>query len=249
MRIHCNASTVRNLPFFSTLTDAELREVLQGVQHRTYPPRSLIVRSGDVADGLGFVLSGCVHVLLGNGHGREVIVAVLGPNDFFGESGLLQGGPRLEDVQSHTACDILYVPRKTLLDCLQRNPAAAMFFGRALADRLAAAHLKIGSLAFADVYCRVAHVLLENSREQGNEWLVEPGSELIASMVGASREMVSRVVKNMIEHGIARRYKRKLIIVDRGALVHRVTGGTSPRGSENKDLIGRSPRPAVQPLT
>ncbi|MGZ8198284.1 MAG: cyclic nucleotide-binding domain-containing protein, partial [Burkholderiales bacterium] len=103
MRIQCKPSTVRSLPFFSALTEEELAEVLKAVQHRTYPARATIVRAGDPADGLYFILSGRVHVSLSNGHGREVIVAILGPNHFFGETGLLEGGARSEDVHSHDA--------------------------------------------------------------------------------------------------------------------------------------------------
>jgi CRP/FNR family cyclic AMP-dependent transcriptional regulator len=247
MRIQCKPSTVRSLPFFSALTEEELAEVLKAVQHRTYPARATIVRAGDPADGLYFILSGRVHVSLSNGHGREVIVAILGPNHFFGATGLLEGGARTEDVHSHDACDVLFAPRRTLLDCVQRNPASAMFLLRELAARVADANAKIASLALLDVYSRVARVIVDNVRDVRGDMVVEPGSELIAAMVGASREMVSRVVKDMIGKGMVRRYKRKLIVLDRASLVRRAASVIEDR-SEKVDTYVRPSPPAAQPF-
>lgn len=248
MRIQCKPSTVRSLPFFSALTDDELAEVLKSVQHRTYPPRATILRAGDTADALYFILSGRAHVLLSNGHGREVIVAILGPNQFFGESGLLEGGVRGENVQSHDACDVLYVPRRVLLDCMQHNAAAALFLLRDLANRVADANGKIASLALLDVYSRVARVLVETCRDVRGDMMVEPGSELIAAMVGASREMVSRVVKDMLRKGMVRRYKRKLIVLDREALLRRATSSVEETLEKSGESFVRSSPPAALPF-
>jgi CRP-like cAMP-binding protein len=101
---------------------------------------------------------------------------------------------------------------------LQRNPAAAMFMMRVLADRLAAAERQIATFALVDVYGRVARLLLEYARSRDGEWVVELRSTVIAAMVGASREMVSRVLREMIEHGLLRRSKRKLIVLDHASL-------------------------------
>jgi len=72
------------------------------------------------------------------------------------------------------------------------------------------------------VYGRVARLLLESGRETDGEWRVELGTEQIAAMVGASREMVSRVLKEMTESGTLGRDKRKLIVLDRAAVADRI---------------------------
>jgi predicted regulator of amino acid metabolism with ACT domain len=76
----------------------------------------------------------------------------------------------------------------------------------------------MGNLALTDVYGRVAQVLVESGHEVNREWHVDVGAEQIAAMVGASREMVSRVVRCMIEKRLVRRFKRRLIVLDRDAL-------------------------------
>jgi hypothetical protein len=87
----------------------------------------------------------------------------------------------------------------------------------------------MANLALTDVYGRVAQVLVESGREVDGEWHVDVGSEQIAAMVGASREMVSRVIKCMIEKRLLRRYKRKLIVLERETLA-------APANGRNGDI-------------
>jgi CRP/FNR family cyclic AMP-dependent transcriptional regulator len=84
------------------------------------------------------------------------------------------------------------------------------------------AHRKLATVALMDVYERVADVLVETSRCIAGELVVEPGSEEIARMVGASREMVSRVISVMVRRGLVRRQRRKVIIVECDALARLV---------------------------
>ena len=209
---------LRALPLFSLLTEEQLAYIAPTLRRRSYPARTFVVCAGDTAEGLYFILSGNVHVIHEDGDAREVIIAALGPNQFFGESSLFQVTPGLQAAQSQDPCEILFVPKTLLLQLLERNPAAAMFMMRTLANRLAAAQRQIASFALIDVYGRVARVILENVHVKDGEYVVELRSTVIAAMVGASREMVSRVVREMIGHGLLRRSKRKLIVLDRASL-------------------------------
>ena len=220
-RIFCNSSTLKGVPLFSTLNDAEVGAMLPLMQQRSYRPRACILRAGEVADGLYVILTGHVRVLVDDGEGHQAILSVLGPNEFFGEVGLLDAGPRFTNVHAQQQCEILYVPRNLLFEWLERDRAAALSMLRTVTARLADAQQKIVSLALMDVYGRVARLLLDHSRDTNGEWLVQAGSEQIAAMVGASREMVSRVVKDMIVRGVVRRHKRKLIVLDRSSLSER----------------------------
>jgi CRP/FNR family cyclic AMP-dependent transcriptional regulator len=83
-------------------------------------------------------------------------------------------------------------------------------------------HRKIEGLALMGVRERVARVLLEAGQDADGEWRVALGTEQIAAMVGASREMVSRVLKGMTESGAVRRERRKLIVLDRSAIEDRI---------------------------
>lgn len=173
------------------------------------------------------ILSGRVRVLIDSGESREFIVEMLGPHEFFGEMALLDGAGCSVTVESLEPCEILYIPRKRMLECLQQNASAAMLLLASTLARLRDAHRKLEGLVMMTVYGRVARVLLENGNESNGEWHVELGTEQIAAMVGASREMVSRVLKEMTATGSLRRDKRKLIVLDRPAVAAVERGTTS----------------------
>jgi CRP/FNR family cyclic AMP-dependent transcriptional regulator len=244
MSVLCNPSMLKGMPLFSSLSEAELTAILQAAQHRSYAARTCILRAGENGDGLHVILAGRVRIVLDDGEGHEIIVAVLGPNDFFGEIELIDSSPRFANFDCTQPTEVLHIPKRVALDWLERDPAAAMLMLRTVTRRLADAHHKIGNLALVNVYGRVSQVLLEAGREGANgEWLVEPGAEQIAAMVGASREMVSRVVKDMINRGIVRRHKRKLIVMDRLSLQE---GHCRP--AKKKDAVTASNLVSSQPL-
>ena len=211
---------LKALPLFRTLTDDELAALLPSLKQRSYHARQFILRTGERTDGLYFILSGRVKILLEDGHGGELIVTTLGPNEVFGEMGLVDGGPRSATVEAYDACEVLFVAGKNLDECLQRNFTAVTSVLRTVVERLRTANQKIRDLALVDVYGRVANTLVDTCVKQEGEWIVEPGSEQIALMVGASREMVSRVLKEMIAAGLICRKRRKLVVLDREALAH-----------------------------
>jgi len=244
MTLAFDASLLKSLPLFSTLNEHEFAAMLPAMQQRTYTPRTCILRAGESGEGLYVVLSGRVRVLLDDGEGHEIIVSVFGPNEFFGEIELMDGGPRLANFDCIQPTEVLHIPRKIVVEWLERDPAASMLLLRTVTRRLADAHQKIGNLALVNVYGRVARVLLEEGHEGATgEWHVEPGAEQIAAMVGASREMVSRVVKDMITRGLVRRHKRKLIVIDRQLLLE---GHCRP--AQKKDAAMASSVPSSQSL-
>lgn len=247
-RFICNPAILKTLPLFSSLPDAQLASLMPCVEHRRYRERAVISRASDEADGLYVILAGRVKLVLDDGEGRELIIATLGAREFFGEIGLISGGPRTSNVESREACEILYVPRPAVLECLRTNPVAALSMLSALAARLGEAQQKLQRIALLDVYGRVAHVLLESGRHADGRWLVEPGAEEIASMVGASREMVSRVLNEMIRKAVVRREKRRLIVLDRTALEERSWRTREAPAEQKKDAVAASKRPSSEAL-
>ena len=213
-----NPDALRKLPLFSALTASQLTWVAAAIKHRTYPAGACIVPAGETADGLYVILSGRVRVVHEDAEGHALIVADLGAHEFFGEMGLIDSTPCPASIRAVDRCEVIWMPRKIFIECIEDNAGAALCMLRRSLERLCAAHHKMANLALMNVYGRVARVLLENGHETNGEWRVDTGSEQIAAMVGASREMVSRVVKSMIVKGAVRRHKRKLIVLDRGAL-------------------------------
>jgi CRP/FNR family cyclic AMP-dependent transcriptional regulator len=221
---------LRKLPPFAWFTETQLTWALPATERRTYGAHTAIVKAGDKAEGLYILLSGQVRLVHEDGEGHELVAEILREHQFFGELGLFDGADCPVTIETESACEVLFVPRKVVLECLEDNARAAMCMLRSAVSRLCATHHKLAKIALTSVSERVAMVLFENGSDAEGEWRVNVGAEQIASMVGASREMVSRVIKVLIEKGIVRRLRRKLIVIDRDAL----TG-----------CFGRPARPAV----
>jgi CRP/FNR family cyclic AMP-dependent transcriptional regulator len=123
-------------------------------------------------------------------------------------------------------CEILYISKQAFMTCLKDNFDVAMLMLRSVVGRLREADRKIASLALMDVHGRVARLIMDVAKEVEGAWVVDTGSEEMARMVGASREMVSRVLKEMRDSGLIRRDKRKIIVLDRGSMDQRSQTGS-----------------------
>jgi CRP/FNR family cyclic AMP-dependent transcriptional regulator len=145
------------------------------------------------------VISGRLKVLMSDDEGREVILSMLGPNEYFGEMGLIDDSPRSASVVTLESCELLVLLKRDFRKCLSENFEMAMTVMRGLVKRLREADKKIGSLALMDVYGRVARLLLEMSETIDGQHVVtrKVAKQDIAKMIGASREMVSRVMKDL----------------------------------------------------
>jgi CRP/FNR family transcriptional regulator, cyclic AMP receptor protein len=217
---------LKTVPLFSSLSDEQLRMLQPCVQQRRYPRNSLIVQVGEATDALYIILSGRVKVQISDAQGREVILAIMGPHEYFGEMGLFDDQPRSASVQTLEACEMLRLSKSGFLDCLKEKPDLSMIVIRNLVARLREADRKIESLALMDVYGRVARLLLDHAQEIDGAWIVKqaPPKQEIARMIGASREMVSRVIKDLQQRGYIRTEKRKVYLLDKISMAKRVFG-------------------------
>jgi CRP/FNR family cyclic AMP-dependent transcriptional regulator len=216
-----NPSILKNVPLFSSFSDQQLASLAPAVQHRRFGRGSYVIRAGEETDALYIILAGHAKVLIPDDDGNEVILSMVGPNDFFGEMGLLDDAPRSASVETIEACEMLRISRQAFLTCLKDNFDAAMLIIRNLVKRLREADRKIESLALIDVYGRVARLLIEMAKQQPDgQYVIEraPPKQEIARMIGASREMVSRVVKDLNDKGVIRAEKRKIIVLDRTSM-------------------------------
>ncbi len=190
---------LRNVPLFSVLPESQLALLTGVVGRKTYPRGATIISAGDMTDSLYILICGRLKVLMSDDEGREVILAILNPNEFFGEMGLLDDSPRSATVVALEACELLHLAKRDFKKCLEDNFELALAVMRGLVKRLREADKKIGSLALMDVYGRVARLLLEMSEMIEGEKIVTKkiAKQDIAKMIGASREMVSRVMKDL----------------------------------------------------
>ena len=141
--------------------------------------------------------------------GREVILATLGPGDYIGEMSIIDNEPHSATVRAEVQTDVLLLGRTEFARCLSENTSMSLVVMRGLVKRLRQADRKIESLALLDVYGRVARALLEFAVPDAQDRPVikdKISRQDLAKMVGASREMVSRVMKDLEE----RRYIESL---------------------------------------
>jgi CRP/FNR family cyclic AMP-dependent transcriptional regulator len=137
--------------------------------------------------------------MMGDADGKEVILTIIGPGEFFGEMGLIDDSPRSASVVAIEPCELLSIAKRDFNKCLAENFEMAMTVMRGLVRRLREADRKIGSLALLDVYGRVARLLLDMAEDVNGQKMVTKRlpKQDIAKMIGASREMVSRVMKDL----------------------------------------------------
>jgi CRP/FNR family cyclic AMP-dependent transcriptional regulator len=194
-----STAVLKAVPLFASFPDEQLRMLTTMVTRRSAPRGTTIMAGGDATDSLYIVLSGRLKVMMSDSEGKEVILTILGPGEFFGEMGLIDDEPRSASVVTIEPCELLSIAKRDFKRCLAENFEMTMEVMRGLVRRLREADRKIGSLALLDVYGRVARLLLDMAENVNGEKVVTKRlpKQDIAKMIGASREMVSRVMKDL----------------------------------------------------
>jgi CRP-like cAMP-binding protein len=164
----------------------------------------MIVETGKKSNALFIILNGRAHVVATDTRGREAILANLKQGDYIGEMSLIDNQPHSADVRAEVQTDVLVLGRAQFARILPENAAMTYAIMKVLVQRLRQADRKIESLALMDVYGRVANALLDLSEltPDGHSFIKDKVSrQNIAKTVGASREMVSRVMKDLEDKG------------------------------------------------
>ena len=195
---------LRALPIFSTLSDEKLAEVADVAVLRRVPRHALVVGAGDSNNSLYLILSGGLKVVKGDDEGHEVILSMLGPGESFGEMGIIDGLQGAFTVQATSVCSLAVIAAAEFRRCMADNVGVAFFVMRSLVRRLRVANRKIESLSLFDVYDRVDRVLLDLAEDREGRKVVSRRitRQDISQMVGASREMVSRVMRDLQMRGV-----------------------------------------------
>ena len=206
MSMLTNLDLIRRVPLFTMLTPAQAESLASAVEKRRFRRGELIVEQGKKQDALFILLAGRARVVVTDAKAREVILATLHPGDYIGEMSLIDQEPHSANVEAEVQTDALVLAGSDFTRCLLENSSTVSAVMKGLVQRLRSADRKIESLALLGVYGRVANVLLDSG-------VPVPGPDNIrvirdkisrqdiAKMVGASREMVSRVMKDFEEQG------------------------------------------------
>jgi CRP/FNR family transcriptional regulator, cyclic AMP receptor protein len=194
-----STAVLKAVPLFASIPEDQLRLLAMVVTRKSAPRSTTIMAGGDPTDSLYIVLSGRLKVMMSDAEGKEVILSILGPGEFFGEMGLIDDEPRSATVITIEPCELLSVAKRDFKKALAENFEMTQAVMRGLVRRLREADRKIGSLALLDVYGRVARLLLDMAEMVDGEKVVTKRlpKQDIAKMIGASREMVSRVMKDL----------------------------------------------------
>ena len=198
-----NKAFLKRVPLFSGLTDSQIERLAAGSVRRNFPRGRTIVAEGEPSQSLYVLLSGRAKVQRSDTEGKEVILSVLGSGECFGEMSLIDDAPRSASVITLESSDFISIAKDSFKSVLVSSPEISLRIMKGLVKRLREADKKIETLALLDVYGRVARVLLDFSEPVGNDRIVKnklPRQE-IAKMIGASREMVSRVMKGLENEG------------------------------------------------
>jgi len=199
-----NLELIRRVPLFAMLSPDQARSVADSVTKKRFKRGEILVEQGKKSDCLYILLTGRARVLSCDAKGREVILATLKAGDHLGEMSLIDNQTHSATVRTEVQTDALVLDRFQFAKLLPENTSMAYAVMRGLVQRLRVADRKIESLALMDVYGRVARALIESATDMGDGKLQireKISRQDIAKMVGASREMVSRVMKDLEEQG------------------------------------------------
>ncbi|AHG90472.1 cyclic nucleotide-binding protein [Gemmatirosa kalamazoonensis] len=228
MLVHRLADFLASVPLFSRLSTDERRGFAALAREQRYPRGALIVRQGDPGDALYVLRSGSVKVAIVGDDGREVILDTLGQGAHFGELALIDGRPRSAHVVAVDPAVLLVLRREDFRREVERQTRVAWALLEELSRRLRDADEKITALVLLDVPGRVARLLLD--RATGTPPTIEraPTHETMAQMIGASRETVSRAMRELQDAGLIEVERRMVRVLDQEGLARRGRPGATP---------------------
>lgn len=210
------STPLKAVPFFTQLTEDELDHIRSLAAEKRYPKNAVVLSEGEMGDSLYMIQSGKVKVFISDQDGREMILKILGPGDFFGEMSMIDKQPRSASITTLEASVFLVLSHAAFEKCIERVPRIANMVMRILAQRVREADRKIGTLAMMDVYGRVASTLLELSVYDNGKLMVSEklSQQDLANMVGASREMVNRILKDLADRGFISVESKSITIIN-----------------------------------
>ena len=212
------ADHLRNVPIFSDLSDSDLTKIALKMVPREYGKGKMILLEESHGESFFIITSGAVKVTRLSDDGREVILAILGESDFFGEMSLLDGAGRSANIVANETAIMLTLSRRDFLECLESYPKIAISLLEELAIRLRKSDQQIESLSLSDSEQRIGITLIRLAEEfgtikQGNVFIKNlPFQQDIANMAGTSRETVSRTLKLLEDKSLIMKENRVLTI-------------------------------------
>ncbi len=186
------------VPLLAGLGPEALVDLTGRAAVRTYRPNTLIMQKGDDANALYVVLSGRVRVFSADDKGKEYVLNELGPGDYLGELALIDDCTRTASVMTLAPSRFLVIPKATFQAFLVSRPSVALHLLKALAARVRQMTEELERFALCDVYGRLVETLTARAVEEDGRFVTDALTQRdLAALVGASREMISRIFKDL----------------------------------------------------
>lgn len=209
------ASLLKNLKLFSGLPEGDIKRLASLAKLKRYPCGAVIIEMGDPTRSLYVIADGRVKIRRIWENGKEVIFSILKRGDIFGEMAFLEEIQRSADVVTITPSDLIEMEKRDLEAVMEANKILMSNFIKTLVRRLVAADNIIERLALENVYERLTYFLSEQAEKGPSGRLVIEGGIThmqLAAIIGASREMVSKIMKVLTDGGFLTKKGKDLII-------------------------------------
>ncbi len=219
---------LERVAIFEGLDPASLIQLRQAMRRRTFRQGEVIFHRDDPGQVLYVIKEGRVRIRLTSSEGQEVALSVFGPGESFGEMAILDSQPRSADAIAVDKVDVYTLQRQDFIGVIKSHPEIAIEVMKTLSQRIRLANQMVEDLIFLDVYGRVAKKLLELSKDYGVE--TEDGVRIdmrltqqeLASMIGASRESVNKVMGYFTDKSYISTDKHKITILRLAELRKRI---------------------------
>jgi CRP/FNR family cyclic AMP-dependent transcriptional regulator len=194
--------TLEDITLFRDLDEDDIQKVASQTVIRQFPKNTVVVSQGDETDSFYVILKGKVDVFLQNDKGKEIIINTMGVCEAFGELAPLGGIPRQASIITTEDSTFGIISRQVFMDTLLAKPTVSMQIIDLLIHRIQDLTEDVSSLALEDVYNRVVRILYKHAEAVGEKLVTEKLTQQdIASRVGATREMVHRILKELKKGG------------------------------------------------
>jgi CRP/FNR family cyclic AMP-dependent transcriptional regulator len=209
---------LRTVPIFSELTDGDIAALGRLTARRRFPKDTVVFFENEEGDSFFMILEGRIKVTILGDDGREVILSMLGPGDFFGEMALLDNEPRSATAIAVEESELLSLHRTDFQTVLTDNRSITVALIKVLTARLRRANHQISTLALLDVYGRVARVIVDMAREEGRRLrdgriaFRRATHQEIANRIGTTRETVTRMLKDLERQGLIHIEGKEIVV-------------------------------------
>ncbi|MCK4951858.1 MAG: Crp/Fnr family transcriptional regulator [Gammaproteobacteria bacterium] len=197
-----NIESFKNISLFNNLSEECLKILASHAVTKSYRKNTVVVNKGDETSSLYVVLEGSLKAYVDDDHEKEVILSIIDAGKSFGELSLLSDTPRSASVITTTHCKLAIISKQDFMECLTKNPSISFTIIQALIDKIHNLTEDVSGLALLDVYGRIVKTLNKNALEKDGKLTTPPLThQEIANMIGSSREMVSKILKDLRKGG------------------------------------------------